>query len=84
MNMRKLNAAPLVSEYVTLVKESAAESQGKIDWTMLQSELVRTAGWTDAAATHLVDLARKYGSFVLRNALALAVAADIDDGEMGC
>ena len=83
MSTRELSAAPLVSEYETLAKESTAESQGEIDWTMLQSELVQTAEWTDAAATHLVDLARKYGSFVLRNALALAVAADIDDGEMG-
>lgn len=83
MSARELNATPLHSEYETLVKESTAPSQGEIDWTMLQSELVRTAEWTDAGATHLVDLARDYGSFMLRNALALAVAAGIDDGEMG-
>lgn len=83
MNTRDLDAAPLVWEYQTLVEESTTAPRGEIDWARLQVELVRTAEWTDAAASHLIDLARNYGSFMLRNALALAVAAEIEDGELG-
>jgi hypothetical protein len=83
MNVHELNAAPLFSEYENLVRESTADLKSEVDWTKLQTELVQTAEWTDSAASHLIDLARNYGSFVLRNALALAVASDIVDGEMG-
>jgi hypothetical protein len=36
--------------------------------------------WTDNGAQVLVDLAMKYGAFILRNALALAIALNIEDG----
>ena len=83
MNTRELDARPLFSEYETLVAESITAPDGEIDWAKLRCELVRTAEWTDVAAAHLVDLARSYGSFMLRNALALAVAAEVEDGALG-
>ena len=82
MNARGLNASPIFGEYETLVMESTTVQSGEVDWTKLHRELVRSAEWTDVAATHLVSLVRDYGSFMLRNALALAVAAEIEDGEM--
>ncbi len=39
--------------------------------------------WNRSTAKRLVKLARKYGSFVLRNALALAIVLDIEDGSAG-
>ena len=72
----------LRAEYETLVMESTTLQSGEVDWTNLHKELVRTAEWTDVAATHLVSLVRDYGSFMLRNAWALALAAKTEDGEM--
>lgn len=83
MKKSDLNAAPLVAEYQLIVDESKSASSGEIDWDRLEDGLVRTAEWTDCGAAHLVALARDYGSFVLRNALALSVAANIEDGELG-
>ena len=51
--------------------------------TTIEQALVRKADWTPEAAQHLVQLARNYGAFILRNATALAVALDIEDGELG-
>jgi len=83
MPVADLNAAPLVEEYKTLVLESTHPRDDEIDWEALRQRLAGTAEWTDIAAAHLVDLARNYGAFMLRNALALAVAAEIDDGDIG-
>ena len=78
-----LNAEPLVGEYETLVFESTRPGSDDIDWTKLRRSLSDTAEWTDGGAAHLVDLVRNYGAFMLRNALALAVAAGVEDGELG-
>jgi hypothetical protein len=83
MLVNYLDATPLAPEYETLVWESMNPRSKRIDWTRLHRGLTETAEWTEDAATHLVHLARSYGAFVLRNALAIAVAADIEDGEMG-
>jgi hypothetical protein len=45
--------------------------------------LVVRADWTAEGTRAVVMLARKYGVFVLRNALALANAIQIEDGEAG-
>jgi hypothetical protein len=82
MAIRESDAAPLIGEYETLVEESTPRD-GEIDWIKLHGKLVQTAEWTDAAASHLANLAQNYGSFMLRNALALAIAAQIEDGEFG-
>lgn len=39
--------------------------------------------WTEEAAAEVLDLARSKGAFLLRNALAMAIALGIEDGEQG-
>jgi len=72
------NVANLVEEYRALfegVHRDASDS--------LESALTREAQWTPEAAVYLVQLARAYGSFMLRNALAISLALDIEDGRLG-
>ncbi len=83
MDAEQLNAASLWEEYKTIVKKSFGRRGSETFWPTMHRELRKTGEWTDAAASHLVALARNYGSFMLRNALALAVAAGIEDGELG-
>ena len=72
----------LLSEYETLVAEASTPGAG-LNWERLRASLVATAEWSSPAAEHLITLSRNYGSFVLRNAYALAFALDIEDGELG-
>lgn len=53
------------------------------DDTRLRAVLVREAAWTEEGAATVVHLAKRYGSFVLANALALAEALEIEDGDAG-
>ncbi len=78
----RLNLEVLVDEYRTLVAESRSSDGPDLDWDRLKKKLQDTAGWTEDGAGSVADLARVYGAFVLRNALALTVAADIEDGEL--
>ena len=39
--------------------------------------------WSEVGAAAVVGLAGDYGAFMLRNALALAVALDVEDGRLG-
>ena len=72
----------LLSEYETVVTEAGSPDSNQF-WERLKGKLVTTGEWSNPAADHLVTLARDYGSFVLRNAYALALALDIEDGELG-
>jgi len=45
--------------------------------------LMRDAAWTEEGACEVLQLARKYGTSILRNALSLASAMQIEDGEAG-
>jgi len=65
----------LVEEYRNLFEGVDADS--------LEDTLTREAEWTPEAAEHLLQLATAYGSFMLRNALAIALALDAEDGELG-
>ena len=68
----------LVNEYRTLFDNVDC---GKTE--SLERILTNDAEWTPLAAEHLVQLARNYGSFMLRNALAISLALGIEDGDMG-
>lgn len=69
----------LLSEYETLVAEAGeCASDGAII-----AVLVRDADWTEHGALEVLSLAKRYGTSVLRNALALAAAMQIEDGEAG-
>jgi hypothetical protein len=45
--------------------------------------LIEKCEWTEKGAQAIVSLARQYGMSILRNALALAEAMKIEDGEAG-
>jgi hypothetical protein len=72
------NVASRVEEYRTLFSDATDESPESIEHV-----LATEAEWTPEAASHLVRLAKAYGSFMLRNALAISLALDIEDGEFG-
>jgi hypothetical protein len=76
----------LVPEYDTIVLECSRPGSGgdrRVNWDRLHDRLVAEADWTERGAEAVVSLARNYGSFMLRNALALAIALDIEDGRLG-
>ena len=72
------NVAGLVDEYRTLFEEADSSSSGA-----LETALVNDAEWTPEVAGHLLQLARENGSFILRNALAISLALEIADGDLG-
>ena len=82
MNKNDAPIENLLSEYETVVAEAGWPESDEF-WERLKGKLVTTSDWSHPAAEHLVTLARNYGSFVLRNAYALAFALDIEDGELG-
>jgi len=45
--------------------------------------VARDSAWTEQGAREVLELARKYGTSILRNALALAYAMQIEDGAAG-
>ncbi len=56
--------------------------------TMVSAERLAAAltgrhDWSEAGAAVVVALAADYGAFMLRNALALALALDVEDGRLG-
>ncbi|MBI1189586.1 MAG: hypothetical protein GC200_02750 [Tepidisphaera sp.] len=67
----------LTNEYRILV----SRMENPTDGLQLRASLVRDAEWTDMGAGAVVMLAKQYGAFVLANALALAEALGLEDGE---
>lgn len=66
-------------EYETIIAKVGADAADE----EIIAELVRAGEWTERGAREVLQLARKYGKSMLRNALALADAMDIEDGEAG-
>jgi len=76
----------ILDEYQTLLGPFARKphaEMGETEWGRLRDVLSDEAEWTLDAAEALLSLARQYGNFMLRNALALAVVLGIEDGELG-
>lgn len=75
---RRTDVSDLVDEY----QDIATEFKGMEcpDDDRVAKTLHGDHDWTDDGAQVLVDLATRYGAFVLRSALALAIALDIEDG----
>ena len=71
-----------ISEYETTVRPDRKKANRKFDPEHLARALSREHDWTDAGARAVVGLANDYGAFMLRNALALAVVLDKDDGDL--
>ena len=74
-----------VQEYQSLLSniKIPAHSTGHSQWDEIRKRLRTEAGWTEEGSKHIETLARNYGSFVLRNALALAITLNIEDGKLG-
>jgi hypothetical protein len=68
----------LVDEYRALLA-----SRGTDTVESPEAILVREGDWTPQAAEHLMVLAKNYGSFMLRNALAISLVLEIEDGDFG-
>ncbi|MEA3469692.1 MAG: hypothetical protein U9R57_15925 [Thermodesulfobacteriota bacterium] len=75
----------LAEEYRIIIQQAERDngcylksSKGTID-----ELLARDGEWSMEAAEHLSHLANPYGSFMLRNALALSMALQKEDGELG-
>jgi len=72
-----------VEEYCNLLGKRARIPEGDLDWASVERVLHSEGEWTREGAAHVAALAKDYGAFVLRNALALAVVLGIEDGELG-
>ena len=68
----------LIDEYDNLFTKAKDD---KID--TIRDLLISNAEWTDKAASHLLQLVKDNGAFILRNALAISLALGIEDGELG-
>ncbi len=80
-----INTVALEEEYATLISECRDDGADavEVDWELLETSLVQNAEWTPRGAHTLIQLARVYGAFMLRNAFALATALEIEDGDAG-
>lgn len=72
-----------ISEYRGLLASARSDDVERLDMDRLVRDLSRTHDWTAHGARVIVSLANQYGAFMLRNALALAVALDKEDGDLG-
>lgn len=72
-----------IQEYESLLEPINSQSHEKVDWGGIETKLIQDCEWTPEGAQVLTTLVRQYGSFVLKNALALSVALNIEDGELG-
>ena len=72
----------LLLEYEGYATE-ATQPDGAINTGKLSHVLVEQGDWTPKGADALLRLATAYGTFMLRNALALAAACGVEDGASG-
>jgi hypothetical protein len=72
----------LIHEYHALVS-SAVNVNGGYEKAAILKELVGSADWSTSAAYEILRLVENYGAFMLRNALAIAVVLDKEDGSLG-
>jgi hypothetical protein len=68
-----------VVEYRSLIESIGPDPSDE----QLRAILVEHAEWTEQGAAVVVMLARQFGTSVLANALALAEALGIEDGDAG-
>jgi hypothetical protein len=72
-----------VSEYRSLLASAIVDGTSRLDMDRLVQHLSRAHDWTEHGARVIVSLANEYGAFMLRNALALALALGKEDGDLG-
>ncbi|MEE9910854.1 MAG: hypothetical protein K4571_03935 [Deltaproteobacteria bacterium] len=71
----------LISQYAALIKKPSKDMACPKRENAISNTLVKEADWTKSGADLLLTLANDYGAFMLRNALALAVVLDKEDGD---
>lgn len=71
-----------ISEYDSTVNSSYDKVTRAVDREHLARRLSKQHDWTDSGARAILSLANDYGAFMLRNALALAVVLDKEDGDL--
>ena len=79
------NVEGLVEEYRGILEQAVTVSAGGVEYDpdKVEKLLIHEGEWTPNAAEHLLKLSNDYGSFMLRNALALSLALKIEDGDLG-
>ncbi len=78
-----LSMESMVGEYKATLAELDAYDGSSAAAKRITLALSQQHDWSHAGAAALVALARDYGTFMLRNALALAAALEIEDGALG-
>ncbi len=74
----------LIKEYEGILQTIQPEGRGANALMRAAVEALHHSGdWTEHGADQIVGLVRAYGTFMLRNALALAVVLGIEDGDLG-
>ena len=72
-----------VSEYRSMLEAYKEKSFGQLSTDHILSELSSNHDWTFQGAQAIFSLAKEYGAFMLRNAFALAIALEQEDGDLG-
>ena len=74
----------LIDEYAALLSQNSLKNlRDQYDEAQIHTELSVSADWSLAGAREIVKLAEEYGTFMLRNALAIAVVLGKEDGSAG-
>jgi len=77
--MNELMTETLLAEYETIVTDLGEDAT----YEQIVRALVERGDWTEQGAHEVLQLAQRYGTSILRNALALAEAMQIEDGNAG-
>ena len=77
--MNQLMTETLLAEYETIVTDLGEDAT----YEQIVRALVERGDWTEQGAHEVLQLAQRYGTSILRNALALAEAMQIEDGNAG-
>ncbi len=73
-----------ITEYEGLVQSTNMEEGDQLKFDgRIAKRLCLSHNWTEQGAEVIVGLARDYGAFMLRNALALAIVLGAEDGRLG-
>jgi hypothetical protein len=72
-----------VQEYEGVLASSEVNGTEIVDMNRLLQHLSLAHDWTEEGARVIVNLVNEYGAFILRNALALALALGKEDGDLG-
>ena len=75
----------LIGEYEELLQQCAQSEDALAgeNLRLVADALCRCGDWSKRGADEITRLARDYGAFMLRNALAIAAVLGREDGELG-